>query len=118
MTSEIYIAGPETDDGFVLHVAPAVVSVAAGTSVTLSETAATVNQGDSAGFTATVAPTTAANSTPTGTVIVFDGATVGSVTLQSDGTAVFSTTLLPVGADSITAVYGWDNNFFGQHLGS
>jgi hypothetical protein len=63
-------------------------------------------------FTATVSSTTGAG-TPTGTVSFQNGTTVlGSGTLNSAGVATYTTTStqLPTGTDSITAVYGSDQN--------
>jgi sugar lactone lactonase YvrE len=57
-------------------------------------------------LTATV---TAATGTPTGTVTFYDGTTaVGSAILNSSGVAAFSTSLLPVGTQSLTAQYSGD----------
>jgi hypothetical protein len=117
LTSEIYIGGPETDNGFVFRVSPAA-TAAPGTIATttgLTEAAPSINAGDSATFTATVMAAAATNSAPGGTVTFLDGGTtLGSATLQSNGSAIFSTTALPVGADSITARYGGDSNFTGS----
>jgi hypothetical protein len=61
-------------------------------------------------FTATV--THAGSGTPTGTVTFFDVKTrLGSATLNSNGTATFTTSTLAVGSHSITAFYGGDCNF-------
>ena len=49
---------------------------------------------------------------PTGTVTFYNGSTaIGTGTLNSSGVATLTTGSLPVGADSITAVYGGDNNY-------
>jgi hypothetical protein len=66
--------------------------------------------GQSVTFTATV--THAGSGTPTGTVTFFDVKTrLGSATLNSNGTATFTTSTLSVGSHSITAFYGGDSNF-------
>jgi sugar lactone lactonase YvrE len=58
-------------------------------------------------LTANVSSTT---STPTGTVIFYNGlAAVGSATV-TNGVATLTTTQLPAGTDSITAAYQGDNN--------
>jgi hypothetical protein len=59
-------------------------------------------------LTATVSSSTG---TPTGTVSFYDGATLlgGPITL-SGGTATFTTSTLPAGTNSITAVYSGDSN--------
>lgn len=69
-------------------------------------------------LTATVSPASgspAPNNTPTGTVTFLNGTTVlGTGTLNASGVATFTTSSnspLPVGSDSITAVYGGDFNF-------
>jgi hypothetical protein len=53
--------------------------------------------------------------TPTGTVtFTANGQLLGTATLASNGTAVFSPGQLPVGATSIQGVYGGDGNFLGS----
>jgi len=49
----------------------------------------------------------------TGTVTFMDGTTVMGIGAVSSGTASFSTSTLPVGTHSITAVYGGDANYNG-----
>jgi hypothetical protein len=68
--------------------------------------------GQSVTFTATVAVTSPAAGTPTGTVTFMEGArTLGTGTL-SGGTATYATSALTVGNHkTITAVYGGDGNF-------
>jgi len=62
-------------------------------------------------FTATVAAAAPGMATPTGTVTFKDGAiTLGTGTLSS-GKATFSTSLLWLGSNSITAVYNGNANF-------
>jgi sugar lactone lactonase YvrE len=59
-------------------------------------------------LTATV---TAATGTPTGTVTFYDGTTaVGSAILNSSGVAYFSTSILAVGTQSLTAQYSGDTS--------
>ena len=66
-------------------------------------------QGATVTFTATV--TTTGSHPPTGTVTFYNGTTdIGSGTLNGSQVATFSTDTLPVGTDSITAVYGGDSN--------
>lgn len=66
--------------------------------------------GQSATFTATVAPV-AATGTPTGTVTFLDGGSpIGTGTL-SGGTATFTTSALAVGNHTITTSYTGDGNF-------
>jgi hypothetical protein len=51
--------------------------------------------------------------TPTGTVMFYNGTTAltSATNLNSNGVATLTTTSLPIGADSITAVYSGDTNF-------
>jgi len=72
------------------------------TTTAVSTPSGNANQGDTVTFTATVTPTTA-----TGSVSFYNnGSTtaLGAATVSS-GTATFSTTALPVGTDSVVAVY-------------
>ncbi len=63
-------------------------------------------------FTATVTDVTPGSSgTPTGTVTFVDGAIAIGTGSLSGNTAVFSTFVLPPGANSITAAYNGDGNF-------
>jgi hypothetical protein len=70
-------------------------------------------KGQSATFTATVAAS--AGAPPNGETVTFmyGPILVGAGTL-SGGKATFTTTLLPAGTDSITAVYSGDSNFSGS----
>jgi hypothetical protein len=75
------------------------------TSTTLTPSATKVTQGSSVSFTAKVTSSTGTG-LPTGTVVFRNGsATLGSVALNASGVAAYSTTSLPVGAATITAVY-------------
>ncbi len=66
-------------------------------------------------FTARVQSLAPGAPTPTGSVTFFDGATtLGSGTLNSLGSATFSTTVLTTGHHVITAVYGGDGIFMGS----
>jgi len=59
--------------------------------------------------------TTSGSKTPTGTATFMDGsATLGTGTLNSSGTATYSTSTLAVGSHFITAVYGGDANNAGS----
>ena len=70
------------------------------------------HKGQSVTFTATVSSVAGI---PTGKVYFKDGsATLGSGILNASGVATFSTSLLPVGTHSITAVYVGDNNYNGS----
>ncbi|MFP5229442.1 MAG: FG-GAP-like repeat-containing protein [Acidobacteriota bacterium] len=81
------------------------------TTSTLTASASTVTSGANVTFTDTVTPAAGGTGTPTGTVTFMNGPTdLGSAPL-TNGVASFSTTALPVGADSVTAVYSGDTSF-------
>ncbi|MEI9811734.1 MAG: Ig-like domain repeat protein [Acidobacteriota bacterium] len=67
--------------------------------------------GQSATLTATVVSVPPGSGTPTGTVSFFDGATLLGTGTLSAGVATLTTTALPVGSRSLSAVYGADANF-------
>jgi hypothetical protein len=96
-----YIGGSSGHDVTLTSVAAApTVSVASSVSSTL------INQ--SVTLTSTVA---GASGTPTGTVTFFSGSTsLGTATL-SGGVATLTTTALPAGTDSITAVYAGNSTY-------
>jgi hypothetical protein len=57
----------------------------------------------------TLTATVTGSDMPTGSVSFYNGATaLGTVAVNSSGVAIFTTDALPVGSDSITAVYGGD----------
>jgi uncharacterized repeat protein (TIGR03803 family) len=85
---------------------------AAPTSVSLTSSTNPSTSGQSVTFTATVVPEY--SGTPAGRVTFKNGsATLGPVTL-SGGVATFATSNLPVGTDSITAVYSGNADFSGS----
>ncbi len=78
------------------------------TTTTLSAAPGTATVGTTINFTAMVAES-GGTSVPTGTVTFKDGTTsLGSMTLNGTGVAVYSNSTLTVGAHSITAAYGGD----------
>jgi hypothetical protein len=78
------------------------------TTIALSAAPSSATFGAQVNLTATVAEV-GGSSVPTGTVIFKDGTTsLGSMTLNRTGIAVFSTSSLSVGAHSITAAYSGD----------
>ena len=99
------------DAGFQGNTTPAFTQ-AVGSAATTTSLTGSVNPtvfGQAVTFTAVVSPTAAVPDTPTGTVAFYDGATLlGSANLDATGTAAFTTSALPVGGHSITAVYGGD----------
>lgn len=67
--------------------------------------------GQSVTLTATVAPTTSGLGTPTGTVEFLNGSSEIETIRMTNGVATLTTSALPVGNDSITALYESDNTF-------
>jgi hypothetical protein len=95
--------GGGTSDGFV-----AKITITTATTTTLTSSATTATAGTAVNFTATVAES-GGSSVPTGTVTFKDGgATLGSMTLNGTGVAVYTTSALAVGPHSITAAYSGD----------
>jgi hypothetical protein len=94
----------------------------AGTSSTLASTAtglsaspSAITVGATVTLTATVTGAAGSTGTPTGTVTFYDGTTaLGTGTLNGSAVTTYATTALPVGSDSVTAVYGADSNFSGS----
>jgi hypothetical protein len=76
------------------------------TTTTLSSSLNPATAGASVTFTADVS--SQAGLIPTGTVTFYNGASVLGTAAVNAGLATFTTTALPVGTDSITAVYGGD----------
>ncbi len=86
----------------------------AASTTALGASSTAITAGQSVTFTATVTGPSGNTTTPTGTVTFKDGTTtLGTGTLAA-GVATYATTSLPVGSDSITAVYGGDTNFNGS----
>ncbi len=85
-------------------------SAIAASTTTVAASANPSVYGQAVTFTATVTGT--GSNTPTGTVTFKDGmATLGSVSLNAEGQAAFTTASLAVGAHAITASYGGDARF-------
>ena len=76
----------------------------------------TIVQGQPVTLTATITSTT--TGTPTGTVQFLAGGTVFATESLTSGAATLSTTGLPVGEDTITAVYSGDTDFLGATAGT
>jgi hypothetical protein len=86
---------------------------ASGTAATVASSLSPASAGQSVTLTATLSSSTAA---PTGSVVFMNGGTaIGSATLASTGSltsmATLTTSALPVGSDSITAVYAATPSF-------
>jgi Bacterial Ig-like domain (group 3)/Right handed beta helix region len=85
-------------------------SAVLSTSITLTTSAASITQNSSVTLTAIVKPASG-TSIPTGVITFYNGGTsLGSATLSS-GAAIFTTSALPVGTDSITATYSGSTSF-------
>jgi len=83
-----------------------------GTTLTLTDSAASLSFGQAETITATVAASMSGRATPTGSVSFYNGTTLlGVGSLNSSGVATYASASLPVGANSITAVYSGDGNF-------
>lgn len=91
-----------------------VVITQAPVTATLTSSSATPIFGTTLTLTATIASTT--SGTPTGTVNFYDGATLLNATpvALNGGVAQLMIGTLPVGSQSITAVYSGDTNFTGN----
>jgi arabinan endo-1,5-alpha-L-arabinosidase len=89
------------------------VAITAPVTVTLTASAAGAVQGAPIELVATVtAASGRGTSSPTGTVTFANGSlTLGKAKLNPEGMANFTSTLLPVGSDSITATYSGDANY-------
>jgi hypothetical protein len=75
--------------------------------------------GNTVTVTSTVSPTATGAATPTGTVSFFtNGTLIGTATLQSNGTAVLSTSALAVGNNTITAVYNGNSVYTASSPGT
>ena len=92
-----------------------VTSVLGATTTTLSAPSS-ASSGTAVTLTATVS---AASGSPTGTVTFYNGtAVLGTGTLNNSSMATLSTTALPVGVDSVTAVYAGAGTFTGSTSGA
>lgn len=84
----------------------------ASTTTTLTSFSNPSEFGNPVTFTALTTPSNSNSLIPTGTVTFRNGlTTIGTVNVNSLGTASFTLTSLPIGANSITAVYNGDLNF-------
>ena len=106
------------DTNFVASTSPAVsitVAATATSTTTVTFSPASPVYGQTVTLTATVAPISSLSGAPTGTVEFYNGTTLlGSETLTAgtdSSTATFTTSSLPVAANSITAQYSGDSNF-------
>lgn len=88
--------------------------------VTLLLSSAATLQGLPVELVATVTAASGPTTTlPTGTVSFANRSTaIGTATLDATGVAIFTSTLLPVGNDSMTAAYSGDSNYQGAQSGA
>ena len=86
----------------------------AASSTGLAASSTGVTAGQSVTFTATVTGPAGNTITPTGSVTFKSGTTTLGTGSLTAGVGTYSTSLLPTGSDSITAVYGGDTNFTGS----
>ncbi len=90
-------------------------SVTGSTSTEISSDLDPSLVGDLVTFAATVSPVAPASGTPTGTVTFLDGSTVmGTVTLNGQGVARFTTSTLTVGTHTIVADYNGAGGYTGS----
>jgi len=82
-----------------------------GSTKLTKNTTAAVTSGQSVTFTATLAAVSPGAGTPTGTVNFMDNGSSIRIVTVSGGIAMLATTTLPVGSNSITAVYSGDTDF-------
>jgi hypothetical protein len=92
-------------------------TVTAATTPTIAATTTKLSAPSTAVYGSAVilsAAVTSASGTPTGTVTFYTGTTSLGVGTLNGGVATLSTTALPVGTDSVTAVYAGSGNFAGS----
>src|SRR5205085_1396995 len=88
----------------------------ANTTTSINPSSASFRLGASLTLTATVSVVAPGAGTPTAGVTFMDGATAlsGSVALNANGVATFSTSSLAAGTHAVTAVYGGGASFNGS----
>jgi hypothetical protein len=82
-----------------------------GTSMSTVSSGSPSSFGQSITFTTTIAPTVVNGTVPSGIVTLSTGSSILGSGALANGTFIFSTTALPVGTDSISAVYSGDGNY-------
>ncbi len=85
-----------------------------GSTTAFTVSATTITVGSNVTLTATVTGVSGSTATPTGTVTFMNGSTTLGTGTLSSGQAIYTTSTLPIGSDSITAVYSGDSNFNGS----
>jgi sugar lactone lactonase YvrE len=88
---------------------PLIQTVLEGTATNLASSVNPSSVGQNVIFTASVKISGGGGVAPDGTVVIYDGATIlGSVALNANGVATYSTSTLANGLHAITAAYGGD----------
>jgi len=89
-----------------------------GSTLVLAANERSINQGSSVTFTAAVQPVISYRPSPTGKVnFLYNGQSLGVAPLSA-GSASLAVTNLPVGSDSVTAVYEGDSNYSSTSAGA
>jgi hypothetical protein len=105
---------PDILAGSVSLLSASMPSTLASTTTALSASQTSINSGSSVTFTATITAASGSTGTPSGTVTFLDGTTTLGPGTISSGVATYTTSVLSVGAHSITANYAGDTNFSGS----
>ena len=92
-----------------------VLTITQATPIEVISTSATSGYNGSTNITLTATLSSPTSGAPTGTVAFMAGTTVVGTMTIAGSTAVLTTSALPVGSDSVTAVYSGDSNFFIHH---
>ena len=102
-----------TSGNYTLAYANGTLTVTAPTAVAVSASPATITSGQSVTLTATVTALVPASSTPNAGTVTFsaNGVSLGTATV-SNGVASLVTSAVPLGQDTVTAVYTGDANLF------
>ena len=88
-----------------------VLTITQATPIEVISTSATSGYNGSTNITLTATLSSPTSGAPTGTVAFMAGTTVVGTMTIAGSTAVLTTSALPVGSDSVTAVYSGDSNF-------
>lgn len=122
-TNQATIIGGSTSSAQVVNVHPP--QIATSTSLSASSTSITAGQSDTLTATVSAADNTSSTAGEAGSVQFFDGGSAfgspvattvsgsGTTASPATGTAVLTTTSLPVGSDSMTAVFTPTSNAYG-----
>jgi len=106
-------AGTSAFNGSTSNVFPVTVVSATSTTTALTSSASQIIVGGSVTLTAKVTPASGIT-TPAGNVGFYNGTTLLATESLTNGVASFITTALPIGSDSLTAVYSGSSAFDGS----